>query len=69
MDKIIEWAFQGVMTSCLIYGVSAISERARELKASIDELNASVARIIEKMSWHEKELERLDDRVKDLENK
>lgn len=69
MDHIIEWAFQGVMTSCVMYGAVTVSRKSTEITNSINKLNNTVTKILERISWHQRELERLDERVKDLENK
>lgn len=64
LTKFIEWAFEGVLSSCMIYGLNIISQ----MKNSINELNNNVSRIVEKTAWHEKELDKLDERIRLLEN-
>lgn len=59
----IEWAFQGVITGAIIYGVAEM----KGLRASIDSLNIQLARIIEKTSSHEKEIDKHDERIRALE--
>jgi hypothetical protein len=61
--EFVQWCFYGLISGALIYGVNTL----KSLKESVDTLNISVGRIVEKTQWHEKELERLHDRVKDLE--
>lgn len=48
-------------------GASAISV-LKSLKDSVDELNIKVGSIIEKTAWHEKELERHNQRIDRLES-
>lgn len=47
------------------YGVHILGQ----MKRSIDELNQSMAKIIERTEWHTKEIERLDERVQRVEVK
>lgn len=63
LSQLISWAFQGLLGFFLLLGVQTL----RKLSESVETLNERVATIIEKTSWHEKELYRLDGRVSDLE--
>ena len=63
LSQLISWAFQGLMGFFLVLGVQTL----RKLSDSVEILNERVATIIEKISWHEKEIYRLGGRVSDLE--
>jgi hypothetical protein len=58
------WLLCGLLGGCAVYGVGVLAK----LTASIQQLNGQIARILEKTAWHEKELERLDDRVSRVED-
>ena len=60
-NAFINWAFLGLLTGSVIilYG----------LKNSVDKLNERMAKVIEKMDWHERMLDRHDNRISDLEKK
>lgn len=62
-NNFVEWVFYALLSGAVIYGVGIL----KGLKNAVETLNVSVATIIEKTSWHEKELERLDKRIRDLE--
>lgn len=57
------WAFTGLLSGILIYGVKVL----QEIKNSVDELNSRMATIIEKTAWHEKEMEKMSARISSLE--
>lgn len=52
-SQFVSWAFQGLLGAAVIYAASTLAK----LRDSVDELNLKMATIIEKMSWHEKEIE------------
>lgn len=64
-QKFIEWLFYAVLGGSALYAVSVL----QHLKTSIDQLNVSVATLIENKSWVEKTLEKYDERITALENK
>lgn len=61
----VEWCFYGVLGGASVYAVSILGS----MKDSIDKLNEKIAVIIEKTQWHEKELERHNYRISNLEKK
>lgn len=63
VDELIRWAFQGIATGAIVYGVKEMGR----LRESIEKLNVSVAVVIEKVAGHEKILDRHDERILDLE--
>jgi hypothetical protein len=60
-----DWAMKASMGAVGAYGVHILGQ----MKRSIDELNQSMAKIIERTEWHTKEIERLDERVQRVEVK
>lgn len=64
-SKFIEWTFYGVIGFSSVFAVSILSS----LKNSVNELNNKIATIIEKVTWHEKWLERHDDEITNLREK
>jgi hypothetical protein len=62
-DQFVSWAFQGVISGAVIYGVAEM----KGLRTSIESLNAKLERIIEKTDWHGKELDKHDERLRRLE--
>lgn len=61
--KFVEWAFYGTIGSSCVYAVAILSD----LRSSVEKLNERVAVIIEKTAWHEKQLEKHDARINNLE--
>ncbi len=64
-SKFIEWAFLGIISGAAIFAVGILAS----LKNSVNELNNKIATIIEKVTWHEKWLERHDDEITNLREK
>lgn len=64
-NKFVEWAFYGVVGGSFVYGVSILSH----LKQSIDDLNKNVSILVEKSSWHEKMIDKLETKITELERK
>lgn len=60
-----DWMLKGLMAGVLVYGVRMLGG----MKDSMDELNKKMAAIIEKTSWHEKELDRQGSRITHLEDR
>jgi len=58
------WALQAILAGAVVYAVTILSR----LQTSVEQLNSQIAVIIEKTSWHERELERHDDRISQIEN-
>ena len=61
--QFVEWVFYGIIGGSSVYAVNVLSD----LKSSIEKLNERVAVIIEKTAWHEKQLEKHDERINNLE--
>lgn len=59
----VEWAFKALITGSIIYGVRVLSQ----LQSSVESLNIKIAVIIEKVSGHEKELNKHEIRLIKLE--
>jgi chaperonin cofactor prefoldin len=62
-DTFLSWGFTGLISGILIYGVKVL----QDIKASVEELNKRMATIIEKTSWHEKEMEKINGRIDNME--
>jgi len=62
-DEFLSWGFTGLISGILIYGVKVL----QDIKASVEELNERMATIIEKTSWHEKEMEKINGRIDNME--
>jgi peptidoglycan hydrolase CwlO-like protein len=62
-DEFLSWGFTGLISGILIYGVKVL----QDIKSSVEELNERMATIIEKTSWHEKEMERLNGKIEMIE--
>lgn len=65
MDKLIERAFFALMAGLLSFAVSAL----QTISHSITELNEKVAVLIEQSNTHRAEIDRLSNRVSELERK
>ena len=52
-SEFLTWGFTGLISGILIYGVKVL----QDIKSSVEQLNERMATIIEKTSWHEKEME------------
>ena len=63
-NQFVEWVFYGILSGCFIYGVSIL----KDLNKSIETLNNQIAVVIEKVTWHEKWLERHDGEIQVLRN-
>lgn len=55
-EKFVEWAFLGLITG--LFGIAT---------KSVVALNTNVARMLERLGWHEKTLESHDERIGFLE--
>jgi hypothetical protein len=62
-DEFLSWGFTGLISGILIYGVKVL----QDIKSSVEQLNERMATIIEKTQWHEKEMERLNNRISAIE--
>lgn len=60
----INWAFMGILSGGLVFLIAILNE----VKVSIQNLNERMAVLIEKTVWHEKALEKLEERIAKLEN-
>lgn len=63
--QFLDWAFQGIVAGAIVIGVSVL----RELRDSVSDLNENVAVVIEKTAQHERQLEKHDERIRELEVK
>jgi hypothetical protein len=61
----VTWGFQGIVTGAIVFGVAEI----KGLRSSIESLNQQIAKTIEKTAWHEKELDKHEDRIHRLETR
>lgn len=64
-NEFLTWGFTGLISGILIYGVKVL----QDIKSSVDELNERMATIIEKTAWHEREMEKMSNRIVSLESK
>ena len=64
-NDFLTWGFTGLISGILIYGVKVL----QDIKSSVDELNERMATIIEKTAWHEREMEKMSNRIVSLESK
>lgn len=64
-QKFIEWAFMALVGG----GVAFCAKFLCDLSRNVAKLNESFGVILERMAWHEKELERHGERIERLENK
>lgn len=62
-SDMVDWAVKGLLGAVCIQAVRILSQ----MKVSIDALNKKVATIIERTSWHSKELDKLEKRIERLE--
>jgi len=61
----IVWAFCGLISGCAVYIASGFNR----LNDSVKGLHETLARLLEKMEWHERELNKHEDRISELEKK
>jgi len=64
-NDFLTWGFTGLVSGILIYAVKVLTD----IKRSVEELNERMATIIEKTAWHEKEMEKMSNRILALESK
>ncbi len=64
-NDFLTWGFTGLVSGILIYAVKVLTD----IKLSVEELNERMATIIEKTAWHEREMEKMSNRIVLLENK
>lgn len=64
-SNFLTWGFTGLLSGILVYAVKVLTD----IKRSVEELNERMATIIEKTFWHEKEMEKMSNRIVLLENK
>lgn len=60
-----DWVIKALIGAVCAYGVHILDQMRR----SIDTLNESMAKIVERTEWHTKEIEKLDERVQRVEVK
>ena len=64
-SNFLTWGFTGLLSGILVYAVKVLTD----IKLSVEELNERMATIIEKTFWHEKEMEKMSNRILALESK
>ena len=64
-SNFLTWGFTGLLSGILVYAVKVLTD----IKRSVEELNERMATIIEKTAWHEREMEKMSNRIVLLENK
>lgn len=62
-QQFVTWSLQAILG----LGVMLVVQSLRKLQESVQMLNERVATVLEKTSWHEKQLERHDQRLAHLE--
>lgn len=60
----VNWTFYGIVSGSFIYGITIL----KELNKSVEILNNQIAVVIEKVTWHEKWLEKHDGEIQILRN-
>lgn len=71
-SKFIEWSYQALIIGVAAYGVNVLASikgSIVDLDKSVNELNSKIATIIEKVTWHEKWLEKHDEEILNLRDK
>lgn len=63
IKEFIQWGLQALLGGAVVYAAAKLSK----ITDSVDDLNKSIATILERTSWHEKELNKQDDRISSLE--
>jgi hypothetical protein len=61
----VQWVFYGVIGGSTVYGVSILQKMGK----SIEQLNVNVAVLLERTNFHERQIEKHDDRISKLESK
>ena len=61
-EQFIVWTFYGVVSFSAIFGVKVLTK----LTQSIDQLNIKMAEILQTSAWHEKTLDRHENKIQDL---
>lgn len=65
VDELIRWAFQGIATGAIVYGVKEMGR----LRESIEKLNVAVAQILARTDIHGELINKHDERIRSLEIK
>jgi phage-related tail protein len=65
ISEIVRWAFEGILTFCGVYLVGLMTK----ITGAIEELNRSVATLIERTTNQEKRLDHYDTRIERLEDR
>lgn len=60
-----DWASKAFLGGVCVYGVNVLSQ----MKTSIDALNETMAQIVERTEWHSRELEKLEERLQQVEQR
>ncbi len=66
------WAFQGLLGGCIVYGVASVNrlrDKLEEINKGLQEVINNQKTQIEKSSWHEREIYKMDVRIDRLESK
>lgn len=62
-SEFMQYLFYSLLSFCAVYVTGTLSK----LRESIDSLNAHIATLLEKTSWHEKQIERHDEKISNIE--
>ncbi len=62
--KFVEWGFMAVLTG----GVAFSTKFLGKISKSVSDLNTQIAVILERMNWHQREIESHGSRISKLEN-
>lgn len=62
--QFVEWAFMGIMSGAVVWSVKFLGD----ISHSIQDLNVKITVVLERVDWHEKEIDDLSGRVKRIEN-
>lgn len=63
--QLLSWGFEAAIIGIFGWGVSEVGK----IRASVEALNIGVAKVVERTETHGKEIDRHDDRIRQLELK
>ena len=63
--QFVQWSFELIVSGGIVYGVAVLGG----LKKSIEELNVKMAQVIERMTHHEKAIDKHDERISKIEGR
>lgn len=62
LKDFINWAFLALLSMCVVYAVDAV----KQLNATVQVNNNHISTLIERTSWHDKEIKRNEANLKDM---